>query len=448
MTRRVIRPVRISLVLLVAFSVCWAPGMAQSGGPGSGGKSPKSGSQATSSGQGGGSEAPGGGPFSIETEMFTYKAVEHNSGVIACDIAQYLYHGEVMEAGTGAHSPCTIANAAASRPGIVLISSGSTVLSDFQNWRADMATMQGLLTRAHETCVAAAEKSGSEATPSGPHIRARGLLGTALGGLASPGEAASVAGDVLQMFSSNQSVTAVVGTVEDPALMNEVARELRSLGVRVLIPEMYDPFALGAIDAAHSPYLQTLQQVSDAFDKCSEDKSGYASGSAQAGEIDEVMSSIQSFLKTVTAAPAKSSSSSDSNTPSGAQTGGAPSSPPSHFASVLAADELARKIGFSPTGAMDTGSPWQHLLWVKALESGGSVTKQSNLFGTRVLFGGGAVDTYSVFGLEGDLVCSGNVYSFQQPVKIKDVGEAVAAPSPDSPAKWESQHSSCAPLNN
>lgn len=109
-------------------------------------------------------------------------------------------------------------------------------------------------------------------------------------------------------------------------------------------------------------------------------------------------------------------------------------------------DELARKIGFSSTGAPDPNSPWHNLLWVKALESGGSVTKQSNLFGTKVLFGGGAVDTYSVFGLDGDLVCAGNVYSFQQPVNVKDVQNAVNTPSPDPPAKWMSEHSTCAPL--
>jgi hypothetical protein len=127
------------------------------------------------------------------------------------------------------------------RPGIVLVSSGSTLLSDFQNWRADMATMQGLAAHANRTCVAAPEKAGAENQQPQPHMRSRGLLGSALGSLADPTEAASVAGDVMQMFSSNQSVTSVTGTVQDPALMNEVARQLRALNVQVLIPELYNP---------------------------------------------------------------------------------------------------------------------------------------------------------------------------------------------------------------
>ena len=175
-------------------------------------------------------------------------------------------------------------------------------------------------------------------------------------------------------------------------------------------------------------------------------KAGYTAGSPQIASVDGVLTAIQSFLKEAfAAAPSRSSSSSNAALDAGAQTQGAPTTPPSHFAPVLAADELARKIGFSSTGAPGPNSPWHTLLWVKALESGGSVTKQSNLFGTKVLFGGGAVDTYSVFGLEGDLVCAGNVYSFQQPVNVKDVQNAVNTPSTDPPAKWMSKHSTCAP---
>lgn len=383
-------------------------------------------------------------PFSIETEMFTYKAVEHNSAVIACDTAQYLLHGEVTDAPAGSHAPCIIGGASA-RPGIVLVSSGSTLLTDFQSWRADMAAMQGLVAHATQTCVAAPEKATEPSQPPPPHIQARGLLSSALASI-DPTEAVSAAGEVMQMFSSNQAVTSVTGTVQDPALMNEVARQLRALNVQVLIPELYNPYALGAIDYAHSPYMQNLQSVFDAYDKCSGAKAGYAPTAPQAASIDTVLTAIQAFLKQAFAAPASRPSSGSDSTDQAAQTRGTPSNPPSHFASVLAADELAKRIGFSSTGAPDSNSPWHNLLWVKALESGGSVTKQSNFFGTKVLFGGGAVDTYSVFSLEGDLVCAGNVYSFQQPVNVKDVQSAVNTPSPDPPAKWMSEHSTCAPL--
>jgi len=106
-----------------------------------------SGHSSGGSGGGGGGTASGGtadastGPFSIETEMFTYKAVEENSQVIACDIARYLFQGEVIDAPPGSHAPCAISNASQSNPGILIISSDSSLMSDFQLWRADMATM-------------------------------------------------------------------------------------------------------------------------------------------------------------------------------------------------------------------------------------------------------------------------------------------------------------------
>jgi hypothetical protein len=436
-------PARTAVLALILLSLGCTLLHAQSKSKsGSTGSSSGGSSSAGSSSGGSGSDRP----FSIETEMFTYKAVEHNSAVIACDTAQYLFHGEVADAPAGSHAPCAI-NGASSRPGIVLVSSGSTLLADFQNWRADMATMQGLIAHASQACVAAPEKAGDQGPQQPPHhMRSRGLLGSALGALSDPTEAASIAGQVMGMFSSDQSVTSVTGTVQDPALMNEVARQLRSLNVQVLIPELYNHYALGAIDFAHSPYMQNVQSVFDAADKCSEDKAGYSPNSPPALEIDATLAGIQSFLKDAFAAAPKSSSSNNPPVDSGAQTQGTPTAPPSHFASVLAADELARKIGFSSTGAPDPNSSWHNLLWVKALESGGSVTKQSNILGSKTFFGGGAVDTYSVFSLEGDLVCAGNVYSFQQPVNVKDVQKAVNVPSPDPPAKWMSEHSTCTPL--
>ncbi|MFP5227933.1 MAG: hypothetical protein ACLGXA_09910 [Acidobacteriota bacterium] len=421
--------------LLLAATLACAPALAQSGGS----------AKPAASSSGGSSSSPS-GPFSIETEMFTYKAVEHNSAVIACDTAQYLYHGEVTAAAAGAHTPCTIAGAAPSASGIIVISSGSTLLADFQSWRADMAGMRSLLAHADAACIVNPAKTAPSADHPHPHIEGRSLLGTALGGFSSPTEAASVAGDVIKMFSHDQSVTSVVGTVQDPALVNEVARQLRALNVQVLVPELYSPWALGSIDYAHSPYLQNMQSLFDAYDKCSDARASYSSDAPQANDADAVLAGIKSFLTSAFAAPPKAAPSSAAATDPGAQTQGTPITPPSHFASVLSADALAQKIGFSATGATDPGSPWHNLLWVKALESGGSVTKQSSILGTKVFFGGGAVDTYSVFSLTGDLVCSGNVYSFQQPVNVKGVQKAVATPSPDPPAQWESEHSTCAPL--
>lgn len=423
------RPLRTFVFLLALAGVCLLPIHAQGKG--------KSGSSGAQDDSGGGDAS---GPFSIETEMFTYKAVEQNSAIIACDIAQVLYHSDFTDAPAGSHAPCAIAGNAASRPGVILVSGSSTLLTDFQAWRADMATMQSLIARAHQSCVAPA-KAGEpgEEDHEHPHIRARGLLGSALGGLANPSAAAGAASDVLQLFSSNQSVTSVVGTVGDPALLNEVARQLRSLNVQVLVPELYSPFALSGVDDQHSPYLVSLQSLFDADDQCNDAKAKHPSDAAQSADVDALLGSIGAFLKASFGAPAAKSGG-DSDTDHSASS---PAPAGSHFAAVMAADELARKIGFSATGSLDPNSPWQHLLWLKALESGGSVTKQSNLLGSKVLFGGGAVDTYSVFRLDGELVCSGNVYGFFQPVKVKGFERAVRAPILDTPAKWASEHSNC-----
>src|ERR1017187_4761995 len=74
-----------------------------SGGSSAGGHSGGGGGAAGGSAAGGAAADSSTGPFSIETEMFTYKAVEENSEVIACDIARYLFQGEVVEAPLGSH---------------------------------------------------------------------------------------------------------------------------------------------------------------------------------------------------------------------------------------------------------------------------------------------------------------------------------------------------------
>ncbi len=156
---------RTSMSLLVALCLCCALAPAQS--TSNSGSSSKSGSSG-SSGQGSGQESSNNTPFSIETEMFTYKAVEENSQVIACDIARYLFQGEVTDAAPGSHAPCTVSNGSQTTPGIVIVSSDSSLLADFQIWRADMATMSALEARANNVCVAAPEakgENGQEGTP-------------------------------------------------------------------------------------------------------------------------------------------------------------------------------------------------------------------------------------------------------------------------------------------
>ncbi|MGB9029440.1 MAG: hypothetical protein WCC27_04890 [Acidobacteriaceae bacterium] len=382
--------------------------------------------------------------------MFTYKAVEENSQVIACDIARYLFQSDVTEAPAGSHSPCLVSNPSQSNPGIVIVSPDSTLISDFQLWRADMATMSALESRADAVCVASETKSeNGQETPAEPHIKSRGLTGGGGGGLA--GTAAALAkltpqgqavGAILEMFSSSQTVTSVVGTVQNPALLNEVARELRSLNVLVLVPELYNPNALGAADYTNSPYMQNLGGFYASYEKCTNAKAGAPEKSAEATGIDAVIASMDSFMKAVMAVPAAGPAPGNSSDKS---PGTQPASP-SHLAAVLSADEVAKQMGFTGNGSSGASATWQHVLWLKALESGGSVNKQSNLFGTKVTFGGGAVDTYSVFRLNGQLVCSGNVFNFQSPVRTKDLQKTFRAAPEDNPAKRSMLHSTCAML--
>ena len=381
--------------------------------------------------------------------MFTYKAVEENSQVIACDIARYLFQGDVTEAPAGSHAPCASSNPAQSTPGIVIISSDSSLISDFQLWRADMATMSALESRANDVCVApeAKNENGQETPAQPPQRKSRGLTGS--GGLA--GTAAALAkltpqgaaiGAALEMFSSSQTVTAVVGTVQNPALLNEVARELRSLNVLVLVPELYNPNALGATDYTNSPYMQNLGGLYSSYEKCAKAKAGATENSPEAASIDGVIGAMDTFLKAVLAAPAAGPA---PGNPAD-KTAEPPAAPPSHLAAVLSADEVAKQMGFTGNGASGSSATWQHVLWLKALESGGSVNRQSNLFGTKVTFGGGAVDTYSVFRLNGELVCSGNVFNFQSPVRTKDLQKTFRAAPEDNPAKRSMLHSTCAML--
>lgn len=100
----------------------------------------------------------------------------------------------------------------------------------------------------------------------------------------------------------------------------------------------------------------------------------------------------------------------------------------SHLPAVLFADGLAQALGVDPaTGKIQENGVTQHILLLKALESGGSVSKYTNVLGTKVRFSGGFVGTYALFTTAGDLECSGNVYDFGGSIKAKnfqrDVGK-------------------------
>lgn len=401
------------------------------------GQTSGAGSKSASVGQANPDAEPPGLGFSIETEMFTYKSVEVNSEVVACDIARYLFQGTLADAPAGSHSPCAIQAGVQATAGIIILSSESPLLTDFQVWRADMATMSSLSAAADRVCInAPAAAPPANSTPPAAEgnngdVHSRGGITIPLAG--SAGEAVSTVGDILKLFSSNQSISSVGGTVRDQALMNEVARQLRALNVLVLIPELYGPDSLGGTAYSSSPYLENIANVFAAYQKCEHAKSTYSASDAQAASITELMTSLDSFLKGLVAAPQDARTTGGSG---GAGTGGqttpAQLSAPaqSHLAVVYAADGLARQMGITGSGEGGPNAIWQHVLWLKALESGGSVVKDANIFRTHTNFSGGAVDSYALFRLDGNLVCSGNVYSFQSPVGLKHLDKAFRA-APD-----------------
>jgi hypothetical protein len=428
-------------ILFLACSSIAAQSKSRSGAAAKSGSSSTASSPSASSDED--AEPPGLG-FSIETEMFTYKAVEENSAVVACDVARYLYGGTLENAEKGSGAACVISGKTeTTQPGIIIVSSGSTLLTDFQVWRADMATMNDLEMRAAEVCKVASKPPASARQPTGNEqnkggeVSARGIPGLLMP--MAPGEAVSTFGDFLRLFSSSQSISAVGGTVKDQALMNEVARQLRSLNLLVLIPELYNPNNLGAPSYASSPYLHNMEKVFEAYQTCESAKASYTDKSPEAANIDNVMSSLNAFL-TLTVQAQSGSKGSDGSS------GEVSDAAQSRLAAIYAADGLAQQMGISPDGAAGPSETWQHVLWLKALESGGSVTKDTNLFRTRIRFSGGAVDTYAIFRLDGNLVCSGNVFSFQSPVKLNSLEKSFRAGPLDSVTQSPLLRSTCSAL--
>ncbi len=151
---------------------------------------------------------------------------------------------------------------------------------------------------------------------------------------------------------------------------------------------------------------------------------------AQANDINSLISTIDSFVGSLTgntASPAAGGAQNNNanNAPgSSAQNpnngpGGSPQNSPGPasggvppIAAVLAADGLAQEIGVQDDGSLKADSIWQHVLLLKALESGGSLITHSNIFGSKVFFTGGAVATYTLFTMKGRLSCSGNVFDY------------------------------------
>jgi hypothetical protein len=372
------------------------------------------------------SSATGSVDFAIETEMLTYRAVESNSEAIACDIAGFLNGAPANFSGANASAPCDV-KLSGRKATVVLLPYDNNQLANFQIWRSDMATMDRLQRKEAKDCPAG--KTGT--TPA--TTTASSMLSTVMGLSPASGPLA-IAQSALAVMAHDESVSTVAGTVHDEAFQSGVARQLRALGVTVVMPSVFSPFSLTPLDAGGSPFLASLERTLAAQESCYEflatipDPAGGKDSNAvkqsePARRANEMILAINSYLDLLTQSASGSNGQAAPGSGGGSASGAkaaaatattqsAPTFSGGHLQAVLSADGLAQKLGVeASTGALPEGIV-QHILLVKALESGGAIDHHSNIFGARVSYSGGSVGTYSLFTMSGDLECSGNAFDY------------------------------------
>jgi hypothetical protein len=387
--------------------------------------------QAQAAGKGGGDSPPAGVGFSIESEMLTYRALESNSEAIACDVTAFLNGTSANFTSPPPGTVCDV-KAGSHNVSIVLLPFDKSTFADFQLWRADMATMDRLQRKAAAfDCPPGAQPKGAvsalDLTPAGPMLNAaQGVLG---------------------LLASEEVTSPVTGTIQDQAFMNGVGRQLRALKVPVIMPTGYSPYSLAPLDQTSSPFLAGLGRLLSA--------EGCLTGLAAKGggdnpslretiaEIDKFRGMLEEVSASGTKATGEASDKTEGELPATPSSVGAATSS-SHLPAVLFADGLAQALGVDPvTGKLPENGISQHILLLKALESGGSVTRYSNVLGTKVRFSGGFVGTYALFTTAGDLECSGNVYDFGGSMKAKNFQRDAGKFKPDPSKQLIFQRGSC-----
>lgn len=342
-------------------------------------------------------EVPANPEFSIEAEMLTYTGLERDSEAVAKDVASFL---------DSTHS------------GVVILSSNSKALADFELWRADMAAMSSFIARDADL----------------ENMGAAGTSPTTVGPLSLTPYSAVIP-LVQSLLATSESASPVRGTVEDRAFADAIARQLRVQGVSVLIPDTYMPYSLAVPDSEHFLFLRRLNQVATI-------RYRLLGREWPRDKIDEaglLLADIKVFMAIVLGSEATEASDSGQSNESARSSGTAdqtkvkavPSVPfsPSRLASLLSADLLAQELGIPSGGELLLkDSRWQFILWLKALESGGSVIKTENFLRKKTRYSGGAVATYALFNMQGELECSANVYDYGGPLLAKDFGKTPRPP--------------------
>jgi len=386
--------------------------------------------------------------FSIESEMLTYRALESNSEAVGCDVAAYL-SGVPVDFGTRQPgSRCETSSGAGGRQSVIVAPFNSSAFEDFRLWRAEMALMRELHDRAASLCPEAERGIVNKAAKAV-------VSGVIPGG----GSALSIAQGLLGMVRPGGGETPVVGTIEDQAFMDGVARELRQLNVTVLMPSAYSPFTIAAPAAKESPFLSALDSLVDLRACLVRTQTGAGQQDAGAANVERLIAEIDSYTAALQGFAAPAVRSSEATTSAGSSAPGrqreptapaattlsvASATPPALLLAVLAGDGFAQELGVDPaTGllAIDNSSP--HVLLVKALESGGTVASTGGFFSSSTRYSGGSVGTFALFNLDGELECSGNVYEYGGSIDSSHFEQNLRAYTPDPSKQYIFQRGSC-----
>jgi hypothetical protein len=338
--------------------------------------------------------------FAIESEMLTYTAMDSEATALSCGI------GRNVGAADSSCSPQAISGPPV---GVVVVAGDSSAISEFQLWRTDISTMDMLTLRANHYCAPSAS------------TRAATTLGSTIMGMFPESQAAEFAASLL---SATAETKPLEGNILDRTLVDDVAGHLRSLGIDVVIPDDYMPYSLAAIDANHSPFLTKYVALIKARDCVASKGSAEtspaaepaASGTGAADSHDEadkhaITEAIDSFSKSLTEPDVFDVPKPPVGAPPTAQ---APVI--SHLNAVLRADGLAQELdAASPDARSGANGVW-YVLSLKALESGGTLMKSGNgITGTKTSYSGGAVGTYALFHLNGNIACSGVFFNYEAP---------------------------------
>src|ERR1700722_1059511 len=175
--------------------------------------------------------------FSIESEMLTYRALETNTEAIACDIGAYLNGATVNFSNPSGGTVCGVQSGATNnKVSVVIANFDHNAFDDFHLWRAHMEVIRELRARGAAYCPESTlhdfgPRGSGAGGGSNSHSATAATAAQAALSLTSVGTVLAVAQTALGLLASEATNSPVVGTIQDQALMNGVARKLRNLNV-------------------------------------------------------------------------------------------------------------------------------------------------------------------------------------------------------------------------